>query len=267
MLHTRTLLGPVASAVLAVATPAARAGDTIGPATNAMPGNLDGPIIAVRNRAPAADAPRAQEPVPLFPSNGIPAGWLVRAWDDLAKPAPSGTVWRVEDGVLHGSPDRGTWLVSEREYGDFELAYEFKLGPRGNSGCALRAPLRGDPAFDGLELQMADLRYNPKAKDSELTGGLYRAVPPLKQVYRPTEWNRCEIALRGSRLKVVLNGEVIHDLDLDAQEQAVLRHDGTAAPAIKDRPRRGRIGFQELSRGEERVQIRNARLRELAPAP
>lgn len=200
---------------------------------------------------------------PLFPTNGTPAGWTVRAWDDLAKPAPSGTVWRVEEGVLHGSPDRGTWLVSEKEYGDFVLTYEFKLGPRGNSGCALRSPMRGDPAFDGMELQMVDLRYHPSAKDSELTGGLYRAIPPVKQVYRPTEWNRYEITLRGPHLKVVLNGEVIHDLNLDEQKQTALRHDGTEAPAIKDRPRRGHIGFQELSRGEERVQIRNARIRVL----
>ncbi len=200
---------------------------------------------------------------PLFPANGTPAGWTVRAWDDLAKPAPSGTVWRVEEGVLHGSPDRGTWLVSEKEYGDFILTYEFKLGPRGNSGCALRSPMRGDPAFDGMELQMVDLRYNPSAKDSELTGGLYRAIPPTKQVYRPTDWNRYEITLRGPHLKVVLNGEVIHDLNLDEQKQTALRHDGTEAPAIKDRPRRGHIGFQELSRGEERVQIRNARIRVL----
>jgi len=64
--------------------------------------------------------------------------------------------------------------MSEKEYGDFVLEFEFKLGETGNSGCALRSPLRGDPAFDGMELQMADFRYNTQAKDSELTGGLQR---------------------------------------------------------------------------------------------
>jgi hypothetical protein len=53
---------------------------------------------------------------------------------------------------------------------------------------------------------------------------------------------------------------VIHDLDLDKQQQIVQRHDGTDAPPIKDRPRRGHIGFQNLSRGSEPVQIRNARI-------
>ena len=109
----------------------------------------------------------------LFPEDGEPKGWVVTTWDDLAKPAEEGVEWVVKDGVLRGSKDRGTWLVWERELADFELKYDFKLGPRGNSGCALRAPMKGDPAFDGLELQMADFRYNEAAKPSELTGGLY----------------------------------------------------------------------------------------------
>ena len=209
-------------------------------------------------------AATADEFKPLFPTNGIPAGWTVRAWDDVSKPGPTNAVWKVENGVLHGSEPRGTWLMSEREYGDFVLEFEFKLGERGNSGCALRAPMRGDPAFDGIELQMADVRYNPQAKDSELTGGLYRAVAPKEQMYRPTEWNRYEITLKGSRLKVVLNGKIIQDLDLDEQKEVVKRHDGGDASPIKDRPRKGHIGFQELSRGGDHVQIRNARIRELS---
>jgi hypothetical protein len=201
--------------------------------------------------------------VPLFPTNGIPQDWTVRAWDDVSRPAATGTVWKVEAGILHGSDPRGTWLMSTQEYGDFVLEFEFKLGERGNSGCALRAPLRGDPAFDGLELRMADLRYNPQAKDSELTGGLYRAVAPTRQVYRPTEWNHYVITLQGPRLKVVLNGETIQDINLDEHTQSVKRHDGSDAQPLKNRPRRGHIGFQELSRGGDHAQIRNARIREL----
>lgn len=207
----------------------------------------------------------APEPgfTPLFPADGAPKGWSVRPWNDVAKTAPEDVIWKVKDGILHGSQSRGSWLVSDKEYGDFELRFEFKLGKLGNSGCALRAPLFGDPAFDGMELQMADFRYNEKAKDSELTGGIYRAIAPKKQVYKPEEWNRYEITLRGSQLKVVLNGEVIHDIDLATHDEEVKRHDNTLAPKVKDRPRKGHIGFQELSRGNDRVQIRQARIKVL----
>jgi hypothetical protein len=215
--------------------------------------------------ASAANAPAEESKgfIALFPKDGPPEGWVVRAWDDVSKPGPTGAVWKVESGILQGGEPRGSWLMSEKEYGDFVLEFEFKLGERGNSGCALRSPMRGDPAFDGLELQMADLRYNPEAKDSELTGGLYRAVAPTRQGYRPTEWNRYQVTLQGDRLKVVLNGETIQNINLSEQGQSVKRHDGADAPPIKNRPRRGHIGFQELSLGGDRVQIRNARIQVL----
>lgn len=200
--------------------------------------------------------------VPLFPKDGVPEGFVVRHWSDISKPPQDAAEWKVTDGVLTSVGARGCWLVSEKEYGDFVLEYEFKLGPTGNSGLALRAPMKGDPAFDGMEMQMADFRYNSKAKDSELTGGIYRAVAPTKQVYKPEEWNKVRIELSGSKLKAVMNGETIQDIDLSTFDQTVPRHDGTPAPALKDRPRRGHIGFQELSRDGSHVVIRNARVME-----
>lgn len=219
---------------------------------------LAGVAVAV-----AAEKPEEEGFVRLFPKDGVPAGWLVRHWADISKPVDPKIKWTVQEGILHGSEPRGTWLVSKRRYGDFILKFDFKLGTRGNSGCALRVPLKGDPAFDGMELQMADYRYNTAAKDSELTGGIYRAIAPRKQIYKPTQWNTYAITLKGSRLHVTLNGEVIHDLDLDEQNQEVKRHDGTLAPPVKARPRRGHLGFQELSRAGDHVQIRNARIKVL----
>ena len=206
-------------------------------------------------------AARADEFKPLFPADGIPKGWLVRAWSDISKPGPEGAQWVVEKGILNGGGARGSWLISETEYSDLELQFEFKLGPQGNSGCALRSPASGDPAFDGLELQMADYRYNTKAADSELTGGLYRALAPGKQGYKPEKWNRYEITLKGPQVKVVLNGTVILDHDLSKEDTVIKRHNGKDAPALRDRPRKGRIGFQNLSRGGSPVLIRNARIK------
>lgn len=66
--------------------------------------------------------------------------------------------------------------------------------------------------------------------------------------------------LRGSRVKIELNGELIQDVDLNTQTNSVTRHDGTRAVPLKDRPRRGHLGFQELSRNNDRVLVRNARI-------
>lgn len=200
--------------------------------------------------------------VTLFPQDGVPQGWTVREWNDLAKEL-KGVTWAVKDGVLQAGKQRGSWLVSDKEYGDFILEFEIKLTERGNSGVALRAPLKGDPAFDGMELQIADLRYNTDAQPSELTGAIYRAIAPSKQVYRPTEWNAFRVELKGARLRVTLNGEVVQDVDLNKFDRPVKRHDGSDAPPIKDRPRKGHLGFQHLSRNNEPVLLRGVRIKEL----
>ena len=189
---------------------------------------------------------QAEEIKSLFPDDGIPKDWVVRAWSDVGKTGPKGAQWIVEKGVLNGGGARGSWLISKKDYTDFELSFDFKLGPQGNSGLALRSPSSGDPAFDGLELQMADLRYNTRAKESELTGGLYRALAPTKQVYKPEKWNSYQIRIKGNHIKVTLNGELIINEDLSKHKTIIKRHNGGDAPALCDRPKSGKIGFQNL---------------------
>lgn len=203
----------------------------------------------------------------LFPKDGVPEAWSVRAWDNVKNPGPEGAVWKVIDGVLHGSEPRGTWLMSDKQYSDFILKFEFKLGERGNSGCGLRFPGYGDPAFDGLELQMVDPRYYPPdfgvVPANELTGALYRAITPMEQLFKPTEWNSYEITCRGPHIIVVLNGTKIIDYDLSQHHRVIKRHNGADASPLKDRPRKGHIGFQELSRAGGHVEIRHAQIKEL----
>lgn len=75
------------------------------------------------------------------------------------------------------------------------------------------------------------------------------------------------IELRGSKAKVTLNGKVVQNIDLNDFTEKVKRHNGEDAPPLKDRPRRGRIGFQELSRDNGHVEIRHARIKVLDAAP
>ncbi|HZL34410.1 MAG TPA: DUF1080 domain-containing protein [Tepidisphaeraceae bacterium] len=214
------------------------------------------PILAVL----AAAAPEAGGPVKhLFSERGVPADWLARAWDDIHNAAPDGAKWEVDGrGILHGSEPRGTWLISKAEYANFELNLDFKIPPRGNSGVALRCPLTGDPAYEGMELQIVDPRYyDNKGDPDQLTGSLYKAVAPMKQAFKPEAWNHYRITCRGPRVKVVLNDTLVQDVNLDEQTKPLER-----GKPLKERPRRGHIGFQELSRGGH-VQIRNVTLRVL----
>lgn len=62
---------------------------------------------------------------------------------------------------------------------------------------------------------------------------------------------------------VVEDGVTILDNDLGKETGKVRRHDGTEASALKDRPMKGVIGFQNLSRGGSPVLVRKAMIREL----
>jgi hypothetical protein len=206
---------------------------------------------------------------------------MVRDWTDISKPPRIPVTWDVIDGVLHGtgrfSPGSegdqwvGTWLLSEREYGDFILELEFKFqngGQYGNGGVGLRTPLAGDPAYDGLELQITDRRfeysYFPDAKEDEMTGALYLIKAADKDVYKPSDWNKYRIEMRGPKVKVHLNDEVIQDIDLDQFTSGARKHgEGMefleATPGSK-RPRRGHVGLQDLSERRETLLFRNVRI-------
>ena len=60
-----------------------------------------------------------------------------------------------------------------------------------------------------------------------------------------------------------MNGKIIQDTDLATHDEEVIDHKNNIVPKIKDRPRRGRIGFQNLSRAGGQVEIRNARIKEM----
>src|SRR5687768_7598294 len=88
-------------------------------------------VTLVVATAAIAEETTTEDFKPLFDAKPLSEEWVVRAWDDVGN--PSDAVWKLKDGVLHGGEPRGSWLLSKREYGDFELEFEFKLGEQGNS--------------------------------------------------------------------------------------------------------------------------------------
>ena len=61
-----------------------------------------------------------------------------------------------ENGVIFCDRGGGGWLMTEKEYGDFELRLEYKMPKGGNSGVGMRSRSKGDPAYAGMEIQLID---------------------------------------------------------------------------------------------------------------
>jgi 3-keto-disaccharide hydrolase len=170
----------------------------------------------------------------------------------------AGEGYRVKDGVIYCTVADGGNLFTEKEYANFVLQFDFKLTAEANNGIAIRAPLQGNAAYLGMEIQVLDdtgKKY-AKLRPEQYCGSIYDVVAAERGHLKPVgEWNSEEITADGRHIKVVLNGATIVDADLDnVKDPAKLaKH-----PGLQNKS--GHIGF--LGHGAE-VEFRNLKVKEL----
>jgi len=174
------------------------------------------------------------------------------------------TSYLAEDGMIVIHPEiegGGGNLYTDEQYADFVFRFEFRLTPGANNGLGIRAPLDGDAAYVGMELQILDNRAEQYANLNvyQYHGSIYGTVPAKRGFQRPPgQWNRQEVIALGRRVIVILNGTVIVDADIDLASTPATP-DGRDHPGL--RRRRGHIGF--LGHGSK-VEFRNIRIKELS---
>jgi hypothetical protein len=164
--------------------------------------------------------------------------------------------WHFEDGILYAEGENGGWLATHRQYDNFALAVEFRVPPGGNSGVFIRAPLEGDPAYTGMEIQILDDRAEQWSdlEPSQYTGSIYGVQAPSDRVSKKAgEWQRMVIIADGPHVQVGLNGKKIIDTNLTYYPNKLDMHPGLMRTG-------GYIGLQ--SHGS-RVEFRNIMIREL----
>ncbi len=168
----------------------------------------------------------------------------------------------VEDGVIAIHPQEGSHgnLYTEKEYSNFIFRFEFQLTPGANNGLGIHAPLTGDAAYVGKELQILDNTAPIYAhlQPYQYHGSVYGIIPAKRGFLKPVgEWNDEQVEVRGDDIKITLNGTVI----VDGNVKEATRN-GT--PDHKDHPglqrHTGHIGF--LGHGSE-VKFRDIRIKEL----
>jgi hypothetical protein len=171
--------------------------------------------------------------------------------------------YQAKDGMIVVVPEGGGSggnLFTEKEYSDFHLRFEFQLTPGANNGLGIHAPLEGDVAYQGKELQILD---NTAEKYAELEpyqyhGSVYGIIPAKRGFLKPVgEWNSEEVIVQGSKVQVILNGTSIVDGDfLEASKDGTMDH--------KDHPglqrTSGHLGF--LGHGDV-LRFRNLQIKEL----
>jgi HEAT repeat protein len=169
--------------------------------------------------------------------------------------------YAAEGGKIVIHPELGSGnLYTAKEYSDFVFRFEFKLTPAANNGVGVRAPLEGDAAYAGMEIQILE-DGSPVywgLRPYQYHGSIYGVVPARRGFLRPPgEWNAEEITVKGRRVTVAVNGSTVVDADLDEASRGGTI-DGNEHPGLKRAS--GHIGF--LGHGSL-VEFRNPRLKEI----
>jgi len=169
----------------------------------------------------------------------------------------------VEDAMIVVKPDNGSGgnLYTEKEYADFIFRFEFQLTPAANNGLGIRTPLTGDAAYMGMELQILDdtAPVYANLQPYQYHGSVYGVIPAKKGYQKPVgEWNYEEVTVKGTQIKIVLNGTTIVEGDLAGpRDNGTMDHNDH--PGLKNTT--GHIGF--LGHGSE-LKFRNIRIKDLS---
>lgn len=189
------------------------------------------------------------------------AGWRLlfdgksfRGWEDPVRKVPPGDSWTIENGCLkaRARPGLREDLFTRENFTNFELVFDWRISPRGNSGVKYRVqdrlfvpelpgkrfedcvalalsrprparPASGAEYVIGFEYQVIDDAGNADARrhPTHRAGALYDMLPASKPAAVPVgRFNHSKIVVRGSHIEHWLNGVKVVDASLDAPEIA-----------------------------------------------
>jgi len=235
------------------------------------------------NRLPDERGPAAPagEPETTVAADQRAAGWrslfdgtTVQGWHihglmpaDGSWPPVEG--WSVVDGALVRTGPGGD-LVSDEDFGDFELQLDWRVAPGGNSGIffLVDETPRADgsvPAVreTGVEMQILDNERHADGQDPLTSAGACYALhaPTHDDTRPPGHWNHVRLMKTGTHVEQWLNGRLqcSYDIGSDDWTGRVAAGKFARMPAF-GRAVRGRIALQD--HGDE-VAFRNVMLREL----
>ncbi len=189
-------------------------------------------------------------------------GKTTRGWRGFRqRTAPAG--WQVVDSGLTRVGQAGD-LVTDEEFGDFELALEWKISEGGNSGIMYRVTdAQGETYQSGPEMQVLDDARHPDGR-SRLTaaGSAYGLYPAPAGVAKPAgEWNQVRLVVKGAHVEHWLNGQKVVEYELWSPDwKARVANSKFAQWPTYGLAKKGHIALQDHG---DWVAYRNIRIRAL----
>ncbi len=198
-------------------------------------------------------------------------GASLKGWRGYKQPDATKTRWKAEAGTLtvdpgDGSDTRGARdLITVGTYDNFELAFEWKVAPGGNSGVKYFVLEDRDSAI-GHEYQVIDDAKHPDAKigPQRQTAALYDVLPATNRPLKAAgEFNQSRIVVNGRNVQHWLNGTRVLQYELSSPAlQAAIDKSKFKGIERFGKPQKGHILVQDHG---DRVWYRSIRIKTAAP--
>jgi hypothetical protein len=152
------------------------------------------------------------------------AGWKLlfdgkttNGWRGFKAAAPD-PGWTVKDGVLGPDPKTSKDILTKDQFANFELAFDWKISPKGNSGVMFHVTENGDETYwSGPEYQVLDNARGERPL--EQAGSLYALYAPVGAQPRPVgEFNQARIVVKGGKVQHWLNGTKVAEYDMTSAD-------------------------------------------------
>jgi Domain of Unknown Function (DUF1080) len=201
-------------------------------------------------------------------------GKTTAGWHSYGKDK-AGEGWKIDGDALYLDTSKkagyqtngGGDLVSDAEYGNFDLKLEWKIAPKGNSGIIFYShedtSKYKETWVTGPEMQIVDNEGHPDGKlIKHKAGDLYDLISSSKESAKPVgEWNEVEIMSKDGKLDLSLNGTNVVSTTLWDDNWKKL----IAGSKFKSMPdfgtfKKGRIVLQDHG---NMVSFRNIKIKEL----
>ena len=227
--------------------------------------------VAAAIAALMAVVPSAKTDAPQDGWTNLFDGTSLKGWRGYKQPDATKTRWKVEQGMLtvdpgDGSDTRGARdIITTETYDNFELAFDWKVAPGGNSGVKYFVLEDRDSAI-GHEYQIIDDAKHADAKvgPQRQTAALYDVLPAANRPLKPAgEFNQSRIVVNGRNVQHWLNGTRVLQYELSSPAlQAAIDKSKFKGIERFGKPQKGHILLQDHG---DRVWYRSIRIKTTAP--
>ncbi|MFH6603890.1 DUF1080 domain-containing protein [Maribacter algicola] len=198
-------------------------------------------------------------------------GKTLDGWHLYNKPdSTQFSAWEVKDGTIYcNATDESRLfgdLVTDTEFENYELVFEWQMGLRGNGGVFINvqeSPEFGATYETGPEYQLLDPEHMDTNTPMKRPGCLWGLFPQVNEAkaHATGQWNTAKIIQQDGNIQFYLNDILTAEADLTSSEWA----NTVAASNFKGRP-----AFGKTTRGKIALQnwyfeswFRDIKIREL----